>query len=423
MLSIKYIRDNESFVKECLESKNAVDIDIDNLLSIDKDRRRTIVEVENLKSKRNSVSKEIAKLKSSGDNADEMIVEMKRVSSSIKSLDDHLNLLNDQLKEILYSIPNIISPTTPIGKSDDENKIIREWGEKPSFDFELKGHLDLIEKLELVDFSKGSLLSGSGFPFYIGQGAKLERSLINYMIDYQANNNGYTEVFPPFLVNRASMVTTGQLPKFADDMYTLEKDELFCIPTAEVPITNIYRNKVLREDELPLKIAGYSACFRREAGSYGKETRGLLRVHQFNKVELVQFSKPENSYYQLEEILNNAEQILQNLGLHYRVVELCSGDLSFSAAKCYDIEVWSPFEKKYLEVSSCSNFLNFQSYRGNIKYKCKETGKHKFVHTLNGSGLATPRLFVAIVETYQTKSGKISIPNPLVGYMGTKEIK
>ena len=295
MLSIKYIRENESFVRQSLKNKNAIDIDVDNLLSIDKDRRTTIVEVENLKSKRNSVSKEIAKLKSSGDNADKMIIEMKRVSSSIKSLDDHLNLLNDQIKEILYSIPNIISPTTPIGKSDDENKIIREWGEKPSFDFELKSHLDLIDELEMVDFSKGSLLSGSGFPFYIGKGARLERSLINYMIDYQTNNNGYTEAFPPFLVNRASMVTTGQLPKFADDMYTLEKDGLFCIPTAEVPITNIYRNKVLSEEELPIKIAGYSACFRREAGSYGKETRGLLRVHQFNKVELVQFSKPENS--------------------------------------------------------------------------------------------------------------------------------
>jgi len=422
MLSIKYIRENESFVRQSLINKNAIDIDIDNLLSIDKDRRTTIVEVENLKSERNNVSNQIAKIKSSGGDADEMIKEMQRVSSSIKSLDDNLNSLNDKIKEILYTIPNVISSSTPIGKSEEENQVVREWGEKPSFDFEPKSHLDLIEEYQLVDFSKGSILSGSGFPFYIGHGARLERSLINYMIDYQTSNNGYTESFPPFLVNRQSMLTTGQLPKFSDDMYTLEKDELYCIPTAEVPITNIYRDNVLNEDDLPIKIAGYSACFRREAGSYGKETKGLLRVHQFNKVELVRFSNPKNSYDQLEEILNNAEEILQNLGLHYRVIELCSGDLSFSAAKCYDIEVWSPFEKKYLEVSSCSNFLDFQSRRGNIKYRCKETGKQKFIHTLNGSGLATPRLFVAIIESYQTNNGKIDIPIPLVKYMGMKHI-
>ena len=283
-------------------------------------------------------------------------------------------------------------------------------------DSDISGHVDIAENLKLLDFKAGSKISGSGFPVYTGLGSKLERSLINFMLDQDTNNN-YTEVFPPFLVTEDSMRTTGQLPKFIDDMYQLPKDDLFCIPTAEVPVTNIMKSEETYESELPIKMAAYSACFRREAGSYGKDTKGLLRLHQFNKVELVKFSHPSNSYNELELLLEDAEKILQILGLHYRIIELCSGDLSFSAAKCYDIEVWSPFEQKYLEVSSCSNFEEFQSIRGNMKFRSSETGKMEYIHTLNGSGLATPRLMVALIETYQQKDGTIQLPQPLHRYM------
>jgi seryl-tRNA synthetase len=319
-------------------------------------------------------------------------------------------------------IPNIIHETVPDGLSESDNVLIKEWGAKPSFSFKPLSHMEICEKLNLVDFKRGSKISGSAFPLYIDKGAKLERSLINFMLELHTDN-GYKEIFPPFLVSSQSPFTTGNLPKFKEDMYYIENDDLYCIPTAEVPVTNYYRDEIINEDKLTEKFVAYSACFRREAGSYGKDTKGLHRLHQFNKVELMKFSKPENSYDELESLLLDAESILQKLGLHYRVISLCSGDLSFSAAKCYDIEVWSPFEEKYLEVSSCSNFQSFQSQRGNIKYRRKKDNKSNFVHTLNGSGLATPRLMIALLETYQNKDSSVTIPDELFDYFKEKAIK
>ena len=344
---------------------------------------------------------------------------MKNLSVKIKALDNDLNEFNDLISKKLLHIPNIVHNTVPDGASESENVLIREWGEKPSFDFKPLSHLELCESLKLVDFKRAAKISGSAFSLYMDKGAKLERSLINYMLDLHIEEHGYTEIFPPFLVTPNSPLTTGNLPKFKEDMYHIEHDDLYCIPTAEVPITNMYSNEVLNEDQLPQKFVAYSACFRREAGSYGKDTKGLHRLHQFNKVELVKFSNPKNSYNELEKLLSDAEKILQNLKLHYRIVSLCAGDLSFSAAKCYDIEVWSPFEKKYLEVSSCSNFESFQAQRGNIKYRKKSDNKLDFVHTLNGSGLATPRLMIALLESYQNKNGLIDIPQDLIKYFGT----
>ena len=312
--------------------------------------------------------------------------------------------------------------STPEGKDETENKLIREWGEETKTDYELKTHLELGDDLDLFDFEAAAKISGSGFPLYKDKGARLERALINYMLDFQTKNHGYLEIFPPFMVRDSSPLTTGNLPKFSDDMYYIQSDELWMIPTAEVPITNLHQNEILSEDQLPLKYAAYSACFRREAGSHGKDTKGLLRLHQFNKVELVQFVKPENSYEVLEELTANAEAILQSLGLKYRVIELCSGDLSFAAAKCYDLELWAPAEKKWLEVSSCSNFESFQARRGNIRYRNSKDNNIEFVHTLNGSGVATPRLLVSLLETYQNSDGSISIPNPLQPYIGLEVI-
>jgi len=315
-------------------------------------------------------------------------------------------------------LPNLPHESVPEGKDNTENKILRESGDKLNQDFELKSHLELGKKLNLFDFDTASKISGSGFPLYIGEGAKLERALINYMLDFQTKNHDYKEIFPPFMVRSQSPLTTGNLPKFSEDMYFIESDNLWMIPTAEVPITNIHHDEILLEDQLPIKYAAYSACFRREAGSHGKETKGLLRLHQFNKVELVQFVKPKESYKILEELTKHAESILQDLGLRYRVVELCTGDLSFSAAKCYDLEVWAPGEQQWLEVSSCSNFESFQARRGNIRYRKANDNSVEFVHTLNGSGLATPRLMVAILETYQQPDGSILIPKPLKDYVG-----
>jgi len=298
--------------------------------------------------------------------------------------------------------------------------LVREWGESTEYDFELKNHLELGEALGLFDFERGAKIAGSGFPLYTGRGAKLERALINYMLDVQTDQHGYTEIFPPFLVRSESAITTGQLPKFSEDMYFSEKDGLWLIPTAEVPLTNIHKDEILNEDQLSINYAAYSACFRREAGSYGKDTRGFLRLHQFNKVELVKLVKPENSYEELEKLVIHAEYILQSLGLKYRVIELCTGDLSFSAAKCYDLELWAPGERKWLEVSSCSNFEDFQARRGNIRYRKANYKKVEFVHTLNGSGVATPRLLVALLETYQKEDGSIDIPKPLQSYLGAE---
>jgi len=418
MLSLKFIRENIDLVKKSTIAKN-IDFDFDKLLKDDESRREIIQKVESLKSERNIINKKIA-LK---ENIEKNIDLMRGVSKEIKSLDSTLNELMKNINNDLLYIPNTIDKTVPIGEDESHNRIIKEWGEKPNFDFDIKGHLELCELHKLIDFKSASKISGSAFPLYTNIGAKYERSLINFMLDVHIEEHGYSEVIPPFIVSSSSPQTTGNLPKFKEDMYYIELDDMYCIPTAEVPVTNIHSNEVLNELDLPKKYVAYSACFRREAGSYGKDTRGLLRLHQFNKVELVQFVKPDESYNKLDGLLLDAERILQKLNLHYRVVCLASGDLSFSAAKCYDIEVWSPFENKYLEVSSCSNFESFQAKRGNIKYKKEIDQKLDFVHTLNGSGLATPRLLVCLLETYQNKNGSICIPDVLKGYLNINKIK
>ena len=419
MIPLKYIRENESKIRDTLSAKK-VDFDLDELLRNDKEWRELLKDCEDLKSIRNSVSKEIAQLKSKGEKCEDKIIHMKEVSDKIKDSDAAIALLDKKINQSLLYIPNIIHESVPIGNSEKDNIIIREHGYKPSFEFELQDHLEILDRLNMLDMKRGAKIAGSGFPLYVGKGARLERALISFMLD-QHVKNGYIELFPPFLATQNTTQVTGQLPKFEEDMYYIDKDDLFCISTAEVPVTSYYKNETLSLDDLPKKFAAYSACFRREAGSYGKDTKGLLRVHQFNKVELVKFVNPKDSYKELELLVKDAEKILQLLNLHYRIIELNSSDLSFSAAKCYDIEVWSPAEKKYLEVSSCSNFESFQAKRGNIKFRdCDQ--KLNNVHTLNGSGIATPRLMVAILETYQKKDGGIEIPEVLQQYFGEKEI-
>jgi len=418
MLDIKFIRENADFVKRGIENKNEINR-IDELLELDKHRRELITKSEELKAKKNLVSQEVVELKKNGQDASKIISEMKTVSDKIKDFDRQLKQVTAGLDEILMYIPNMPHSSVPVGKSAEDNVEVRRWTPE-GFSFEKKtkilDHLELGKKLHILDFERAAKISGSGFPLYIGRGATLERALINFMLDYHIQNHGYREVFPPFLVNRESMKGTGQLPKMEEDMYFIEKDKLYPIPTAEVPITNIFRNEILDENDLPIKFVGYSACFRREAGSYGKDYKGFLRVHQFNKVEMVKFVKPENSYNELEKIVNDAEDILKALNVPFRVLLLCTGDLSFSAAKCYDIETWSPSENKWLEASSCSNFENFQARRAKIRFRNKENNKPEFLHTLNGSGLATSRLMVSILENFQTPEGKIIVPEVLQKY-------
>ena len=421
MLDLKIIREKPAFVTESIALKGDK-TGVRRIIEYDRLRRKLLEEVESLRSLRNNVSEEISISKKKGEEAEEKILEMREVSQKIKEIEHSLRETETNLNEQMLRIPNIPHESVPKGTDASDNKFVRKWKDKPEYEFELKDHLELGETLGLLDFGRASKISGSGFPLYMGDGAKLERSLINFMLDLQTTENGYTEVFPPFLVSRESAVTTGQLPKFEEDMYKTSLDDLFLIPTAEVPITNIHRDEILSGEELPISYAAYSACFRREAGSYGKDTRGFLRVHQFNKVELVKFCEPESSYDELEKILSNAEEILKRLELHYKVIELSTGGLSFAAAKCYDIEVWAPGEEKYLEVSSCSNFEAFQARRGNIRYR-KSDGKTEFVHTLNGSGLATSRLMVALLETHQTEEGTIHLPEALVPYFGKSIIK
>ena len=417
MLSLKFIRDNTEKVKLTLKYKN-IDFDIEELLNDDKIRRNIINESEKLKSDRNKVTKIISEAKKNGKDSDSFINKMRQVSEKIKILDDKLKNIDNKINNNLLLLPNICHDSVPLGSDESDNKLIREWGTKAQFSFNPKTHLELSDKHNLFDFKRATKMSGSGFPLYRGIGAKLERALINFMLNYHIENHGYEELFPPFLTTHNATTTTGQLPKFKDDMYHIFNDDLYCISTAEVPVTNIHANEELIQDKLPYKYVAYSACFRREAGSYGKDTRGLLRLHQFNKVEMVQFVHPDSSYIVLERLLNDAENILKALGLHYRVVSLCSGDLSFAASKCYDIELWAPGEKKYLEVSSCSNFESFQSRRGNIRFRRNDTKKLDFVHTINGSGVATPRLMVALLETYQQDDGSVKIPEPLIPFLG-----
>lgn len=422
MLDIKFIRENPDLVKQGLLNKNDK-TDIDNLLKLDKKRREIISISENLKSKRNDVSAQIPMLKKAGEDVTNLLLEMKEVSDKISELDNQLKIIESDLENFLLNIPNIPHYSVPIGKSSDDNIEVRRWLPE-GFSFEQENgfipldHIELGKKLNILDFERGAKISGSGFPVYKGKGATLERALINFMLDYHLQKHGYTEIFPPFLVNRQSMKATGQLPKMEEDMYFIDKDNLFPIPTAEVPITNLFRDEILNEKDLPIKYVGYSACFRREAGSYGKESKGFLRVHQFNKVEMVKFVKPEDSYQELETLVNDAEDILQELKIPYRILLLCSGDLSFAAAKCYDIETWSPAENKWLEASSCSNFEAFQARRASIKFRNDKTKKVEYLHTLNGSGLATSRLMVSLLENYQTPEGKFIVPKVLQKYTG-----
>jgi len=420
MLDLKFIRENPDLVKKGIKDKNENDR-VDDVLKLDEERRKLIIQTDELKSKRNQVSSQIPVMKKAGQDVSHVLAEMKRVSDQITEFDLRLKNVEDELEEILMFIPNIAHESVPVGKTSQENVEVRRWVPE-GFSFEqnekISDHIELGKKLKVLDFERGAKISGSGFPLYINKGATLERALLNFMLDYHLQHHDYSEVFPPFLVNKDSMKGTGQLPKMADDMYLIDKDELYPVPTAEVPITNIYRNEILNENDLPIKFVGYSACFRREAGSYGKESKGFLRVHQFNKVEMVKFVKPENSLNELESLLNDAEDILKELKIPYRVLLLCTGDLSFSAAKCYDIETWSPAEKRWLEASSCSFFGDFQARRAGIRFRNEKTKKPEFVHTLNGSGLATSRLMVSLLENYQTPEGKIIVPKALQKYSG-----
>ncbi len=416
MLDIKFIRNNQEFVRKSIIAKGEK-TDLDKFLKIDENLRKLIYDFEQKKQIQNKVSKDIANLKKSGKSTDKEISEMKKVATKIKFLNENISKIEKQFREIYLTIPNILDESVPIGSDENDNIFIREFGQKPKFDFQPLNHIELSEKLDLIDFKRAAKIAGSGFVFYTKKGANLERALINFMLDFHQKNHSYQEIFPPFLANRKTMTGTGQLPKLEDDMYRIEQDDLFLIPTGEVPITNFFQDEILDEEDLPIKYVAYTPCFRREAGSYGKETKGLQRVHQFNKVELVQFVKPENSENALQEILQNAEAILQALNLPYRVMQLCSGDLSFAAYKCFDLEVWSAGLEKYLEVSSCSNFTDFQARRTNIRYRSKEDGKVHFVHTLNGSGIATPRTLIAIIENFQTRSGEIIIPKVLQPYL------
>jgi len=417
MLSLDRIRNNPDKIIAGVHSKNE-SINLDEILKIDLDHREKIHELDELRAKRNKSSDAIAEDKRKGHNSDKAINDMRIVSDTIKKLENEVNDTKQILVSKLEIIPNIPHNSVPTGKDENSNIVVREWGKPISADYELKSHVDLGTNLGLFDLERGSKIAGSGFPLLTGLGSKLERELINFMLDIHIEEHGYTEIFPPFLTRSKSPYTCGQLPKFSDDMYYIEKDELYLIPTAEVPLTNIFADEIIDENNLPSNYTAYSACFRREAGSYGKDTRGLLRLHQFNKVEMVKFVAPESSYQELEKLTNQAEIILQKLGLHYRVIELCTGDLSFSAAKCYDLEVWAPGEKKWLEVSSCSNFEDFQARRGNIRYRKYADNKVDYLHTLNGSGLATPRLMVALLETYQSSDGKITLPEVLHQRMG-----
>lgn len=421
MLDLKFIRENIKVVRKSLKDRK-MDIDIDKFISLDSEKRKLVTEVEALKNTKNTASKEIGKLLREKKDANKLKEEMKTISQKIKEIDVKVGELSTILNEIMLIIPNIPDSSVPVGPDQRSNKVAREWGKIKKPKFKPRNHIELSELLGIMDFNRASKLTGTGFALYKGLGARLERALINFMLDLHTKKHSYIEIFPPFLVNRASMTGTGQLPKLEEDMYRLKDDDLFLIPTAEVPVTNMHRDEVLDEEALPLYYTAYTACFRREAGSYGKETRGLVRVHQFDKVELVKFVKPETSYDELEKLLKDAEEVIQLLNLPYRVSALSTGDISFAASKCYDIELWAPGTNAWLEVSSCSNFTDFQARRANIKFRPKGSKKLAFVHTLNGSGVALARLVVAIVENYQEKDGSVIIPKALRPYMDDLEV-
>ncbi len=419
MLDIKFIRENLDLVKTSLKNHN-LKLDLDSLIKLDDARRDTLSKLEDLRAKRNKANDEISALLKEKKDARLKINSMKSISAEIDQLDDKVREADAELAEILLNIPNVPHASIPVG-DPTKNTVVRTWGKLREFNFKPQSHIDIAQSLDIIDFNRAAKITGSNFVLYKGLGAKLERALINFMLDLHTNKHGYTEIFPPFLVNRASMIGTGQLPKLEEDMYKLKDDDLFLIPTAEVPVTNIFHNEILEEDKLPIYYTAYSACFRREAGTYGKGTKGLIRVHEFNKVEMVKFVKPENSYDELEKLVKDAEEVLQLLEIPYRVVMLATQDLSFSASKCYDLEAYAPGLDKWLEVSSCSNFESFQARRANIRFRRKETKKVEFIHTLNGSGVALPRTVVAILENYQQEDGTVVVPKVLKEYLDGKE--
>ena len=421
MLDIKKLRISSDKILNSLQKKDKA-ISLESILNIDAELKTLTTTLNELQADQNSKSKEVGLLKSKGESAENIFKDLKVLSDKIKELEKHQRELSSAFKSALLEVPNTPHSTSPEGLSEKDNIVVFENKLDTKFSFIPKNHIEIGKQLDILDFELAAKMSGSGFPLFKGKGALLERALINFMIDYHLKNFDYTEFFTPFLVKPDSALTTGQLPKFSEDMYHIEKDDLYLIPTAEVSLTNIHKDEILSIEDLPKYYLGYSACFRREAGSYGKDTRGLLRVHQFNKVELVKFVEPESSYDELDSLVKQATNILDMLELNYRVIELCSGDLSFAAAKCFDLEVWAPGEEKWLEVSSCSNFEDFQSRRGNIRFK-DASGKTDFIHTLNGSGLATPRIFAAFLETHQREDGSIKIPAPLQPYLGISEIK
>ncbi|MBC1355732.1 serine--tRNA ligase [Listeria welshimeri] len=418
MLDVKLLRNNFEEVKQKLQNRGEDLGEFEKFGELDKRRRTLIVETEALKSQRNEVSQEIAKLKREKQDADAKIEEMRVVGDRIKTLDIELREIDEKLDMILMSIPNIPHESTPVGESEDDNVEIRKWGEVRTFDFEPKAHWDLGTDLDILDFENAAKVTGSRFVFYKKLGARLERALINFMMDLHSNEHGYEEMLPPYMVNRASMTGTGQLPKFEEDAFLIEAEDYFLIPTAEVPVTNYHREDILKAEDLPRKYTAFSACFRSEAGSAGRDTRGLIRQHQFNKVELVQFVKPEDSYEALEKLTSNAEEVLRRLEIPYRVLSMCTADLGFTAAKKYDLEVWIPSYDSYREISSCSNFESFQARRANIRFRREPGSKPEYVHTLNGSGLALGRTVAAILENYQDADGSVRIPKVLQGYMG-----
>lgn len=424
MLDIKRIRTNPQAIKDAMAVRGE-EFDpsmIDEVVALDEKRREILAEVETLKSKKNSESQQVPKLKREGKNVDELLADMKVLSDKIKEQDEELSKVEQNIEYILLRIPNVPHPDVPKGETDADNVEIRKWGEPRKFDFEPKAHWDIGTDLDILDFERAGKVTGARFTFYKGLGAKLERACITFMLDLHTEVQDYTEILPPYMVNRASMTGTGQLPKFEEDAFRLEAQDYFLIPTAEVPVTNLYRDEILDGSKLPIKHVAYSACFRLEAGAAGRDTRGLIRQHQFNKVELVKFADPEKSYEELESLTRDAEEVLQKLGIPYRVVKICSGDLGFTAAKKYDIEVWMPSYGRYVEISSCSNFEDFQARRANIRFRRDAKSKPEFVHTLNGSGVAIGRTVAAILENYQQADGSVIIPEVLKDYMGGRDI-
>lgn len=422
MLDMKFVRENPELVMDAMRKRNA-NVNLDEFLELEKKRRELTLQVEALKSQRNAASQEIGKMKKAGENADVQMAEVRALGDKIAEDDKELKDIEARLKEILMTIPNMPAADTPVGSSDADNPVVRTWREPAKFAFEPQAHWDIGEKLNILDVERAGKVSGARFTFYRGLGSRLERSVINFFLDIHTGENGYTEFFPPFIVNKDSMQGTGQLPKFAEDMFKLEGLDYYLIPTAEVPITNLHRDEILSGDDLPLYYTAYSACFRAEAGSAGRDTRGLIRQHQFNKVELVKFTKPEDSWDELEKLTANAEKVLQLLELPYRVVRLCTGDIGFSSAATYDLEVWLPAANCYREISSCSNFLDFQARRANIRFRRDTKSKPEFVHTLNGSGVAVGRTVAAILENYQQADGSVIVPKVLRPYMGCDVIE